>query len=355
MATDERPSQQDERAVLLGVPRIGYDVHLCPFPGALYAWLQFMQERADYDYLMGVTGACFRRLYQRDDGGNVDLMYLSPEPHTRALRALGYAWREIPADAQALLGALRTAVAAGRPLIAFGIVGPPEAGLLTGYDEGGQVLIGWSYFQNMPATAGPLEREANGYYRLRGWALPAGCHAAFAALDIVGRASGPRADPRAVCLAALDWAVDLACAAERPGVPDHVSGLAAYDAWANGLESDADYPAGDAEVMATRLMVHADQCTMLVERRSAAAFVRQAADVLPEVAGPLESAAQEYERAAGEMPGIWLWGEDMGPHALHDLQKPATRRSIARRVRLARDAEARAVEQLQRALRKARR
>ncbi len=82
--------QTAARLVLAGVPRIGYDVHLSPFPGALYSWLQFMGDPADYDYLMGVTGACFRRLWNRDDGGNVDLMYLAPEPYARALRALGY-------------------------------------------------------------------------------------------------------------------------------------------------------------------------------------------------------------------------------------------------------------------------
>jgi hypothetical protein len=58
-----------ERAVVEGVPRIGYDVHLCPFPGSLYALMQFLGDPVDYDYVMGVTGAAFRRLFNRDDGG----------------------------------------------------------------------------------------------------------------------------------------------------------------------------------------------------------------------------------------------------------------------------------------------
>ena len=64
------------KAVLEGVPRIGYDVHMCPFPGSLYACLAYLGASPDYDYLMGVTGAAFRRFWSRDDGGNVDLFYL---------------------------------------------------------------------------------------------------------------------------------------------------------------------------------------------------------------------------------------------------------------------------------------
>ena len=32
------------RVVLEGVPRAGYDIHLCPFPGSLYACLAYPGE-----------------------------------------------------------------------------------------------------------------------------------------------------------------------------------------------------------------------------------------------------------------------------------------------------------------------
>jgi hypothetical protein len=72
------------------VPRIGFDVHMCPFPGSLHACLEYLGDPCDYDYLMGVTGAAFRRLWNRDDGGNVDLSYLGDEPFRRAFEALGH-------------------------------------------------------------------------------------------------------------------------------------------------------------------------------------------------------------------------------------------------------------------------
>jgi hypothetical protein len=69
-----------QNKVLDGVPRIGFDVHMCPFPGSLYACLEYLGDPCDYDYLMGVTGAAFRRFWNRDDGGNIDLSYLGDEP-----------------------------------------------------------------------------------------------------------------------------------------------------------------------------------------------------------------------------------------------------------------------------------
>ena len=78
-----------ERVVLEGVPKIGFHVSLCPFVGSLAACLEYVGAPCSHDFLMGVSGAAFRRFWNRDDGGNVDLMYLAPEPYRRAFRAIG--------------------------------------------------------------------------------------------------------------------------------------------------------------------------------------------------------------------------------------------------------------------------
>ncbi len=57
----------------------------------------------------------------------------------------------------------------GRPVIAFGVVGPPECSLITGYDEGGDVLIGWSFFQDEAWCNAGVEFEPSGYFRKRNW------------------------------------------------------------------------------------------------------------------------------------------------------------------------------------------
>jgi RNA polymerase sigma factor (sigma-70 family) len=125
--TAMNPTTAPGRHVLNGVPRIGYDVRFCPFPGSVESIMSYLKEPVDYDYIMGVTGACFRRTYNRDDGGNVDLMYFAPEPQQRIFDALGYEFRTVSwRDKGAMIAAIRQSIDAGRPAIACGIIGPPD-------------------------------------------------------------------------------------------------------------------------------------------------------------------------------------------------------------------------------------
>ena len=97
------------KIVLRDVPRIGYDLHLCPFPGTLHAYLRYTGDPQGYDYLMGITGAAFRRLWNRDDGGNVGILRYENEPFRQAFAALGYSWRTVSADAgkETMISAIR--------------------------------------------------------------------------------------------------------------------------------------------------------------------------------------------------------------------------------------------------------
>jgi hypothetical protein len=329
-----------QRAVLDDVPRVGYDIHLCPFPGSLYACMAYLGDPCDYDYLMGVTGAAFRRFFEKDDGGNVDLMYLQPEPHERAFAALGYQFQTVPrTDKAGMIQAVKDSIARGRPVLAFVLLGPPECAVVTGYDQDGEVLIGWSYFQEQRDRY----HEATGWFENASPGPPVG-------MILIEAKEDARPSDREVLISSLKWAVDLARTPRRPDRPNHASGLAAYDAWADALEVDADYPADDAGVMATRAMVHGDQCVMLEERNNAAAFLRQMAPVIPEITGDLLAAADLYEEVAGFLPDIWRGGMPQDPEAQRWLADPAVRREIAGAVRAARDKEAQAVGELEKAL-----
>lgn len=329
------------RQVLAGVPRIGYDVHLCPFPGTLYAYLKYVGDPQPYDYLMGVSGAAFRRLWNRDDGGNVGILHYENEPFRQAFAALGYEWRMVPSDADkgTMLAAIRESLTQGRPAISFGIIGPPEPGLVTGYDEDGEVLYGWSYFQD--------QRER--YFEQRDW---------FETMDkgggvgllLIGEKGAARPADRDVLVAALQWALDLERTANRPNLPEHVAGLAAYDGWADGLEVDADYPLADGGTMGVRVMVYGDQCVMLDDRREAARFLRRMTVVAPEAAVPLEAAAACYDEAGDLVTPLWPWPIDPSAGAMQALADPHTRRKLAGYVRAAKAKEVEAVAHLEQAL-----
>lgn len=342
-------------AVMLdGVPKVGYDKHMCPFPGSLHAVLEYLGDPVDYDYLMGVSGAAFRRLWNRDDGGNVDLGYLAPDVFRHLGEGIKYELRPVPRQKDKMTAAVRESLSRGRPVIAFGIIGPPEAGVVMGYRQGGEVLRGWSYFQE-PAQTGPYE-EADWFAKFSRFSSapdadlgPKGGEPL--GLIVVGdKVRWRDAPPRAILASSLSWIVDLARAAKRANLPQHLSGLAAYEAWAKGLETDADYPVGNAEVMGTRTMVHGDQCVMLFERRNAAGYLRAMAARVPEVSAHLRQAAGLYDETAALGPQVWPWGPGLGPKATKGLSEAGTRHAIAGHIRAAAAKEAQAVAVLEAAL-----
>jgi hypothetical protein len=227
---------------------------------------------------------------------------------------------------------VRASVGEGKPLIAFGIIGPPEAGIVAGYDRDGDVLVGYSYFQ---------EDSSKGYYEHEGWFDPAN---PVSMLAFGQREARP--PERETLVSTLRWAVHLARTETHA---DHMSGLAAYEGWASGFEVNADYPEGDRETLATRVMVHGDQAVMLHDRRAGGAYLRSMADVAPEAADELAAAASLFEQVA-DTPGIWLWGHDMGENVQDALVDPATRRGIATQIRVAAKLEAQGVEHIESAL-----
>ena len=327
------------RRVLEGVPHIGFDCHLSPFPGSLYAILEYLGNPCDYDYLMGVTGAAFRRLWNRDDGGNIDLLRFGYTPLRMVFDALGYEWHTVPAEKGAMLAAIKESLARGVPPISFGVLGPPEAGIVTGYDQDGAVLYGWSYFQP----------DGSHYYEKSDW-FETKETAGDRGLVVIGNRKSATPPAREVLVTTLEWAIDLECNSTRPEIPDHVSGLAAYDAWAGDLVVDADYPRDKPDVMAYRTMIYGDQCTMLEERREAARFLRRMKTYGPEVAGSLEDAATHYDGAADLVSKLWPWADTTYNDPTRPLADPHTRRELVGHIRSARDMETQAVVCLQKAL-----
>ncbi len=332
-------SDDSQRLVLEGVPRIGFDRHLSPFPGSLYALLEYVGDLRDYDFLMGTSGAAFRRFWNRDDGGNVDLCYLGQEAFRRVFEAIGYGWRAIPPERDAMLAAIRESLARGVPCIGFGLVGPPEAGLVTGYARGGQALVGWSFFQP----------DSSRYYELEDWFAARAPSGEMALIVVEGKLPAAPS-PREVLARALAWALDVERTAQRSTAPAHAAGLAACAAWADGLEVDADYPPADDAVMGVRTMVYGDQCVMLEERRNAARFLRQLAAAAPEAVEQLDAAARHFEQVAELMSSLWPWPADSYARARAGLVDAAQRRALAAHVRRAGALEAQAVAHLERAL-----
>ncbi len=193
---DGSSAHSPARKVLHGIPRVGFFTggDQCPedisFPSCLaaalrymgedYPWLQIHEHNTDwrlnyaYAEIMAASGMAFSLLWR--DGwhqDNADLMFIADpcEVIRRTFEHVGYGYEIIqkqgrPDDEAIMRTRIKREVDDGRPVLAFGVIGPPDCCLITGYDDDGQVLIGWNFFQNDPIfSAGRQDFEERGFDR----------------------------------------------------------------------------------------------------------------------------------------------------------------------------------------------
>jgi hypothetical protein len=368
------------RSVLEVVERIHFyeDGGRCPeditFPSVMRTVMEYLGENlgckhhrplekswglgCSYSYFMGVSGLAFAACWEPGWGdGTFALMEhlpgRRPEMFRRAFKAIGFGSQYIPADTGE--AALREAIKASiylqrRPVISFGIVGPPEATIITGYDEDGDVLLGWSFFQNMPEFNQGLEFEPGGYFRKRGW-FPE-----TPGVLLIGD-KGPAPAQDGIFIDALKWGIEIARTPRSGGV---ATGLAAYDAWAAALRRDEDFPAGDEAVLRKRHELHEGTVGNIAEVRwYGSQWLLNTFEKLPE--GSTMRTAEQLLKAAGCFAGehemmwrIWdLAGGIGNPDAWKKLAEPQVRAQMVPIIQASRDRYAQAIELIEEALRKA--
>jgi hypothetical protein len=341
------------RKILEGVKRCAFDQAppVC-FPGAALVCMHYLGRQVTDAYVMGVSGAAFKMFWVPPWAEcNCDLLILGEEPIRRTFQALGYDYTYLPdrdRNARRSKAFYRNTITQqidqGTPVIAIGVVGPPEACVITGYDEGGDVLYGWSYFQDDPT----------GYFRSDQWYDNA------YGLIVVGaqKALPPRQE---VLRDALRWAITLVREPELAlegeplfGVKRCYSGLAAYDRMLASLARDDDFPADNPEALTVRLhaLVNDGAWLMMEKRRYAAEFLKEMTDPTQRSCEALYQATELYQRLtelwsqAGKlMP--WIGSS---PADMLKLTDPRWRAEFAACVQQARPLEEAAVAHLERAL-----
>lgn len=377
-----------ERLVLENVPQVAFygGGKRCPedicWPSALRAALEYLGDpqvgcnacrthAADGDMHLGcsyalhlvTSGLAFQQLWRPGDWEYADdVPRMTPEPlgpYRHALEAMGYSFEVLanPATTNPLAlqpalapagdeAAFRSRIAeslrAGRPVVALGVVGPPESGLVAGYDEGGDVLIGWSFFQGFPEMNDGVAFEPNGQYRVRNW------YPKTAAIIILGE-RGERPPLKDTLRAAYRRAVALVRTEDLYG---YLGGLAAFEAWAEAMEDDANWPE-DAAVRRARYDRHQTTVGNVAEGRwYAAVAIAAHAMACDEIAAPeqLLAAASCYARMHRLMWDVWGCAGGIGGDDAKVAQgtTPEARRRIAALLREARDADAAAAEHLER-------
>lgn len=367
--------------ILDGIERIHWRTTsgLC-FTGSTLACMHYMGEDVDNDYLMGISGGAFKLFWHpKWSPANCDLLLYGEEPVRRTFYSLGYEYTYIsdrdkanPVHSKEYYQDLIVkSIDNGRPVIAVGIVGPPECCVVAGYDRNGEVLYGRSYFQENPFGGDNYEQEPAGYFRTDDW------YGNFFGCIITGEKTA-KPDDKEVMRSSLEWAIKLtrepyfdspgfleSCVNKEEDAPGyvkgsdklnastHISGLAAYDAIIEALARDEDYPAGNPEVLSFRCMALGNDglCLLTCKRHSAGQFLQKMAEKNLPASDLFLKAGEIYNRESQMvMENLNLMpGWNSSPEDLAKIADPEIRRKLSSVVKAAKELEEEAISLLEEA------
>lgn len=227
---------ENER-ILHGVPKASYGMYggITPFPICLKSVSDYLGDPLEYTFAMVASGAAFRLTWDTIEwnGGNVDIAHSFSDqetPFRNGITALGrefqMLWRSSNAwghpgtgtkeDFKAFIAAQ---IDQGKPVISLGPIGPAEAGILTGYSDGGDTLLGWSLFQWDESSF-----NEDGYFTTSTW---------WDEGDFFGAMSiGDRVTDRADDATIIKNAITVL---EGRQEGRYAKGTAVYDAWKNAI------------------------------------------------------------------------------------------------------------------------
>ncbi len=174
--------QNSDSAVLYGVPKVEWGTYggSTPYPICLKACADYLGEDLDYATILAGCGGAFRFTWNEKvwDMSNVDIYhtfteYAEETVYSYAAKALGRAFsmleRTDGTTKEEFIQFIKKHIDAGYPCIAQGIIGPPEACIITGYRDNGNVLLGWNFFQNDPGFGGSVSFDECGYFVCDDW------------------------------------------------------------------------------------------------------------------------------------------------------------------------------------------
>jgi hypothetical protein len=272
--------------VLENVGELRWENGDCMFAGAVLACMKHLGREVSFDFVMGVSGCAFKLWWDPSWKGVCESAFLGEETVAQTFKALGFACEILPdihaspqaADEELLRRRIVDSIDGDRPVIALGVVGPAECGIVAGYEENGRVLLGQSYFHD----------GSSGYYSKRDWFKD--CHGLILVGDRLKRPT-----TRAILRDAVERCIELAKTPRRGGL---VSGLAAYSAWAEALRRDGDFPAGDLDVLTLRCHVSNSVVLSALRdaRKAAAGFLREMAAACEAPPDVLRAAASYDEQ-----------------------------------------------------------
>lgn len=299
--------KMDYGFALFGLPKIEYASGRCvPFANCLSQVLAYRNHpyQHDYAYIMGATQAAFRLRWNEKDWDlssseirNINVNH-PDQPMIRSLEAVGCNYtllRKENTDKEAFKQAIIKSLKQGNPVIGFGIVGPPEACLIAGYQEEGEVLLGWSYFQDDPELTKGVHFMSNGYFQTsQWWENPYTIQ-----ILIIEDTYTPKVSIKEMLLNIYE-----VMTMKETG--QYLCGIRAYDGWIHSLKNEAFFASNAiTPFLLNSVFCQADAETMLGEGRY------WASEFFKDIANKYDSITKEAEKLSSLFLEIAHVGQTM--------------------------------------------
>lgn len=260
--------QDNNNTILYGIRKTEWGAYgsNTVFPICVKAVSEYLGDDVSYAYIMAATGAAFRITWNRADWdlSNIDMFHTlneSNEIYSRGAKALGreFSFIERGEDTkkEEFVAYIKSNIAKGYPVIALGIIGPPEPCIVAGFESAGDVVVGWNFFQNDAEFSSKISLLDNGYFRCDTWWENADTQAAMCI--------GPVTDTPCGDKEIVKMVLDIMEARDES---TYAKGINAYDAW-NNMLLDEKWFKNDAgfDYLFSKLLVQNDAMTCICDGR----------------------------------------------------------------------------------------
>ncbi len=265
--------QSNESTVLYGVPKVEWGTYggSTPYPICLKACADYLGEDLDYATLLVSCGGAFRFTWNEEywDMSNVDIYHTFTEGaeetiYSYAAQALGREFsmldRTNATTKEEFISFIKQHIDEGYPCIAQGIIGPPEACIITGYRDSGNTLLGWNFFQNDPAFGGEVQFDDCGYFICNNWWENTDTQSVMCLGPVIGEAHSTKE--------ILKNAVTV-MTPRKDG--SYRKGTAGFSAWAKMLSDEKACSVDNDSIRFEHMLCQDDATTCLIDGRGCAA------------------------------------------------------------------------------------
>lgn len=264
--------QNNNNTILYGIRKVEHGAYgsNTMFPICVKAVSEYLGDDVSYAYIMAATGAAFRFVWNQEewDLSNIDIYHTLKESNdiyqygAKALgREFSFLGREEGTSKREFAAYIKTAVAKGYPIIALGIIGPPEPCIVAGFESDCDVVMGWNFFQNDPEFSATVDIMDNGYFRCEAWWENTDTQAVM----YIGEKTGTPYTAKEI----VKMALKIMEAREEN---TYAKGIRAYQAWKDMLLQEKWFVNGSTfDTMFSKLLVQNDAMTCLHDGRKWAA------------------------------------------------------------------------------------